>query len=79
MTTRRNLIDGIIWIGHLIAFGSRAIPAAARALARPSWWLRPFHGMVVGAMPLALVAGVAMGVVIWLDTRNVLRGPARAR
>jgi phospholipid/cholesterol/gamma-HCH transport system permease protein len=72
VTTRRNLIDGIIWIGQLIAFGSRAIPAAARALARPSWWLRPFHGMVVGAMPLALVAGVAMGVVIWLHTRDVL-------
>ena len=26
VTTRRNLIDGIIWIGHLIAFGSRGFP-----------------------------------------------------
>lgn len=72
MTTTRNLIDGVVWIGRLLAFGGRAIPTAARALTRPSWWLRPFHGMVVGALPLALVAGIAMGVVIWLHTRDVL-------
>jgi len=67
-----SLFDCISWLGRFSAFAVRAIPAAARALARPSWWLRPFHGMVVGALPLAIVTGVALGVVIWLHTRDVL-------
>ena len=50
----------------------RAVPAAAGSILRPSWWLRPLHGMVVGALPLALISGIALGVVIWLHTRDVL-------
>ena len=59
-------------VGRLTAFAGRAVPAALRALAHPGWWVRPFYGMVVGALPLALVTGVALGVVIWLHTRDVL-------
>ena len=43
-----------------------------RCHASSAWWVRPFHGMVVGALPLALVTGIALGVVIWLHTRDVL-------
>src|SRR5205085_6181802 len=39
---------------------------------RPGWWVRPLYGMVVGGLPLAAVTGVALGVVIWLHTRDVL-------
>lgn len=34
--------------------------------------MRPFYGAVVGALPLAFVTGIALGVVIWLHTRDVL-------
>jgi phospholipid/cholesterol/gamma-HCH transport system permease protein len=65
-------LDFIAWMGRLTAFSVRAVPATARALPRPQWWLRPLHGMVVGALPLAFVTGIALGVVIWLHTRGVL-------
>jgi phospholipid/cholesterol/gamma-HCH transport system permease protein len=68
----RTPLDWLAWVGRLTAFAARAVPAAAAALPRPSWWLRPFHGIVVGALPLVLVTGTALGVVVWLHTRDVL-------
>jgi phospholipid/cholesterol/gamma-HCH transport system permease protein len=56
----------------LTRFAAGAIPAAARAIPHPAWWLRPFHGILVGALPLAIVTGVALGLLIWLHTRDVL-------
>lgn len=72
MTVSRTPLDWFAWLGGATAFSVRAAPAALAALRRPSWWMRPFHGMVVGGLPLALVTGVALGVVIWLHTRDVL-------
>lgn len=71
MTTRSPL-DWLAWLGNLTRFGLRVLPQAVRAVAHPNWWLKPFHGMTVGAMPLAAVTGLALGVVIWLHTRDVL-------
>jgi phospholipid/cholesterol/gamma-HCH transport system permease protein len=65
-------VEWLAWIGNLTAFGVRALPAAVGALPRPEWWVRPFYGMTVGALPLAAVTGLALGVVIWLHTRDVL-------
>ena len=65
-------LDWLAWIGNLTAFAARVVPLAAVAILRPAWWLRPLHGMVVGALPLAVVAGLALGVVIWFHTRDVL-------
>ena len=72
MFANKSPLDWLAWIGNLAAFALRAIPAAFAALVRPGWWVRPLHGMVVGAMPLAAVTGIALGVVIWLHTRDVL-------
>jgi phospholipid/cholesterol/gamma-HCH transport system permease protein len=72
MFASRSPLDWLSWLGNLTAFAGRAVPAALAALPRPRWWARPFHGMVIGALPLALVAGVAVGVVIWMHTRDVL-------
>src|SRR5262249_61539098 len=57
---------------NLTRFGLRAPPAALGAVVRPGWWVKPLYAMVVGALPLAVVTGVALGVVIWLHTRDVL-------
>lgn len=65
-------IDWLERTGRLTAFGWRALPAAVAVVVRPSWWLRPLHGVVVGALPLAAVAGLALGVVLWMHTRDVL-------
>jgi phospholipid/cholesterol/gamma-HCH transport system permease protein len=72
MLASKSPLDWFSWLGSLTVFAARSIPAAARAAAHPRWWLRPFHGMVIGALPLAIVTGIALGVVIWMHTRGVL-------
>lgn len=67
-----NTVSLLEWFGRLTAFAARAMPATAAAVARPGAWLRPFHAVLVGGLPLAAVAGLALGVVIWLHTRDVL-------
>jgi phospholipid/cholesterol/gamma-HCH transport system permease protein len=54
--------------------------AAIAAVPRPGWWLRPFYAVLVGGLPLAVVAGLAIGVVVWVHTRGVLdrTGPGAA-
>ena len=68
----KSPVEWLAWVGDLTAFGVRVPPAAVAAVVRPGWWVRPLYGMVVGALPLAAVTGVALGVVIWLHTRDVL-------
>lgn len=58
--------------GRLVAFALRAAPASVAALPRPHLWLRPLYAVVIGGLPLAVVTGLALGVVIWLHTRDVL-------
>lgn len=64
--------DRIARLGQLTAFGFRVLPYTLAVVVRPGWWVRPLYGMVVGGLPLAVVTGVALGVVIWLHTRDVL-------
>jgi phospholipid/cholesterol/gamma-HCH transport system permease protein len=68
----RSSVDLLSWFGNLAAFSVRGVPSALAALPRIGWWLRPFNGMVVGALPLAFVTGAALGIVVWLHTRDVL-------
>lgn len=72
MSPHLSLLDRLARLGQLAAFGFRVLPHALAAVMRPGWWVRPLYGMVVGALPLAVVTGVALGVVIWLHTRDVL-------
>jgi phospholipid/cholesterol/gamma-HCH transport system permease protein len=59
-------------VGRWAVFAARAGVAAAAAAVRPGLWVKPFHGVLVGGLPLAVVAGLALGVVIWVHTRGVL-------
>ena len=34
--------------------------------------LRQLYGVLIGALPLGLVAGIALGAVIWMHTHSVL-------
>lgn len=68
----RRPIELLAWAGYTLAFALRALPATIAALPRPSWWFTPFYGVLIGALPLALVAGLSLGVVVWLHTRDVL-------
>ncbi|MCS6865884.1 MAG: ABC transporter permease [Gemmataceae bacterium] len=60
------------WFGRWTAFAALAVPAMLRALPRWRDWLRPLYAVLIGGLPLAVVTGIALGVVIWLHTRDVL-------
>jgi phospholipid/cholesterol/gamma-HCH transport system permease protein len=80
VATVSRAAEPFVAVGEWSAFAGRAIVAALVALTRPAWWLRPFHAILVGGMPLAVVAGLAIGVVVWVHTRGVLGriGPGAA-
>src|SRR5437762_9065437 len=59
-------------VGRYVAFALRALAAQPGALARPGESLRQFYATLTGALPLAAVAGVAVGVVLWMHLRGVL-------
>jgi phospholipid/cholesterol/gamma-HCH transport system permease protein len=72
MSLLAPIADRLARIGHWTQFTARSLIAAAHAVPRPGLWLRPLHGVLVGGLPLAAVAGLALGVVIWVHTRGVL-------
>ncbi len=67
-----NAISLLERFGRLAAFALRAVPASIAALPNIGQWLKPLYAVVIGGLPLATVTGLALGVVIWLHTRDVL-------
>lgn len=65
-------MDWLARVGRWAAFAGRATLAAVAVLPRPALWLRPLYGVLVGGLPLAVVTGLALGIVIWVHTRGVL-------
>jgi len=59
-------------LGRVTAFALRAGPAAGAALPRLGLWVRPLYAVLIGGLPLGIVTGLALGVVIWMHTRDVL-------
>ncbi len=59
-------------VGEWAAFAGRVFPATVASLCKPAWWVRPFHSVLIGGFPLAVVAGLAIGIVVWVHTRGVL-------
>src|SRR4051812_13054348 len=60
-------------LGHYSHFALRALLAAPLAVRRPRELLRQLHHILVGSLPLGMVAGLALGVVIWLHLRGALQ------
>ncbi len=54
------------------SFAGLGLAAAVASMPRPSLWLRPFYSVFIGGIPMAVVLGLALGAVIWLQTRAVL-------
>jgi phospholipid/cholesterol/gamma-HCH transport system permease protein len=66
------MITFLEFIGQYTAFALRALIAAPLAIARPREALRQFYAVFVGALPLGVVAGLAIGIVLWMHLRGVL-------
>jgi phospholipid/cholesterol/gamma-HCH transport system permease protein len=59
-------------VGHYTYFAARALPAALAALRRPRDLVQQLYVVLLGALPLAIVAGLALGVVVWMHLSGVL-------
>src|SRR5438105_9158672 len=58
--------------GRFAYFAARSFVAALGTLARPAEALRQLYGVFLGALPLGLVAGFALGVVVWIHLHGVV-------
>jgi phospholipid/cholesterol/gamma-HCH transport system permease protein len=67
-----GLLDFLDRLGRFSYFALRAGPVALRALARPGELACQLHGILLGALPLGVIAGLTLGVVIWLHLHSVL-------
>ncbi len=63
-------------IGEFTYFAWQALIAAALAVPKPGAWLQQLYSVLIGALPLATVAGIALGAVVWMHTYAAL---SRAR
>jgi phospholipid/cholesterol/gamma-HCH transport system permease protein len=58
--------------GQFIHFAGRSILSLPRALLRPQLILVQFYQVLLGALPLAVTAGIAIGAVVWMHLRASL-------
>jgi len=59
-------------IGHYVHFIIRALLAAPTALMRPRDLTAQLHHILLGSLPLGLIAGLAVGAVVWMHLRESL-------
>lgn len=66
------MIDALASIGQFTIFSFRSFLDCILAVGRPREVARQFGRQLIGAMPLAIVAGLAIGIVVWMHLRGVL-------
>ena len=66
------MLSAIESAGRYTAFASRTAVATVLAITRPRECVRQFYVHFFGALPLAGVAGCAIGIVLWLHLRGIL-------
>jgi len=67
-----RLLDILTAIGEFTHFAGRAFVAAIAAIRKPAAWLQQLYNVLVGALPLGTVAGIALGAVVWMHTHAAL-------
>jgi phospholipid/cholesterol/gamma-HCH transport system permease protein len=66
-------MDILVAVGRLSHFAFRVLFALPSALRRPQDLFLQFYRVLLGAMPLAVTAGTAIGVVVWMHLRGSLQ------
>jgi phospholipid/cholesterol/gamma-HCH transport system permease protein len=63
-------------LGEFTHFAWQALVATILAVPKPAAWLQQLYFVLIGALPLGTVTGIALGAVVWMHTYGVL---SRAR
>jgi phospholipid/cholesterol/gamma-HCH transport system permease protein len=66
------LINFLDAIGQFTLFAGRALVAAFASVVRPGAWLQQLYNVLIGALPLGTVTGIALGAVVWMHTHAAL-------
>src|SRR5260370_15990831 len=59
-------------LGRYSHFAFRAVLAALRAIFRPGLVYTQLHQVLLGALPLGIAAGLAVGAVVWMHLRTTV-------
>src|SRR5918912_386075 len=59
-------------IGRFVHFLVRALAVTPAALLQPRELITQLHQVLLGALPLGVVAGLAVGAVVWMHLREAL-------
>lgn len=59
-------------LGHFVHFAGKSLLTAPAAVLRPRDLAQQLASVLLGALPLAVVAGLALGGVVWLHLHRVL-------
>jgi phospholipid/cholesterol/gamma-HCH transport system permease protein len=76
------ILEWLEGLGRAAHFAGRALETLPAALRRPRELLAQLHGVLLGALPLGLAAGCAIGGVVWMHLRGTLQtvgGPSAAK
>ena len=66
-------LDALEQCGHFTHFALRSLLAALLAWRQPGEVLRQLYSILLGALPLGLVAGLALGIVVWIHLHGVIQ------
>jgi phospholipid/cholesterol/gamma-HCH transport system permease protein len=69
MATMLRLLESL---GRFLAFAGGALVAAVASLRRPAEVARQLYLILLGSLPLGFIAGVALGVVVWMHLNGVV-------
>ncbi len=70
------MLGALETLGRLCHFALRSLGALPNGLARPRELSAQLSDVLLGSLPLALTAGTAIGVVVWLHLRGTLESVA---
>jgi phospholipid/cholesterol/gamma-HCH transport system permease protein len=70
---RLSLLNRLETLGQASFFALQATLALPAALRRPGALLTQLYHVLLGALPLGVTAGMAIGVVVWLHLRGTLQ------
>jgi phospholipid/cholesterol/gamma-HCH transport system permease protein len=66
------MVSNLESFGRFLAFAAAAFVAAIQSLRRPGDVGRQLYLILIGSLPLGFIAGVALGVVVWLHLNGVV-------